>query len=548
MVIWAPIPSLRKSARRRLGLRLILALIVAFIPCRGYATPPQSSASTHNHRSSSKIPSPFQEAKSLLARGLVDQAKEKIQEQLKRNPSSVEGYNLLGIVYSDQMDYANSLDACQHALKLDLNSTKTHNNLANLYVVQQKPDLAEKELRRVLQLDPANRDGNYNLGLLLMAKGSPAEAIPHFQRVRPPNIETQFNLTRAYLRAGRAAEGLKTAIELSSQNKDDVRLHFTLGVLLAYEKQYRPAELELERANALRPETLEILYNLAQTYLRNGEHSKAEPLLSRALKLKPDSPDILYLMAQVASEQSRPVDALDLLARAHKLAPENGDIIFLLARVSMSQNYFEDAIPLLESGVKIAPRRADLRAALGESYFMSGRAEKAIDEFKKLIELDPSARSYAFMGLSYRHLGRFEEARKYFEAGLKHDRRDASCLFNIGYMEERQGNYAVAERLFQEALRSNPNLSEALLELANLRIAKKQFADAAVLLRRYVKVSREPAAGYYKLAMVERNLHQTEAAQRDLSVFQTLSKNASPGPYPYQHLFDYLNNRSDLPA
>lgn len=541
--------SIHLSKGSEPGLRAISALVLLLILCRGYATSQRSSATAGAKKSSSAAAqSAFQEAESLLGQGLVEQAKEKIQEQLKLNPTSVEGFNLLGIVCAGQKDYGNALDAFQHALKLSPNSTKTHNNLANLYVIQEKSDLAEKELRRVLQLDPANRDGNYNLGLLLMAKGSPAEAIPHFQRVRPPNIETQFNLTRAYLRAGRAAEGLKTAIELSSQNKDDVRLHFTLGVLLAYEKQYRPAELELEKANALQPETLEILYNLAQTYLRNGEHSKAEPLLSRALKLKPDSPDILYLMAQVASEQSRPVDALDLLARAHKLAPENGDIIFLLARVSMSQNYFEDAIPLLESGVKIAPRRADLRAALGESYFMSGRAEKAIDEFKKLIELDPSARSYAFMGLSYRHLGRFEEARKYFEAGLKHDRRDASCLFNIGYMEERQGNYAVAERLFREALRSNPNLSEALLELANLRIAKKQFADAAVLLRRYVKVSREPAAGYYKLAMVERNLHQTEAAQRDLSVFQTLSKNASPGPYPYQHLFDYLNNRSDLPA
>src|SRR6266550_323879 len=531
------------------GLRGISALVLLLVLCGGYATSQQSSPITGPKKSSrTAAQSPFQEAEYLLEQGLVEQDKEKIQEQLKVNPASVEGFNLLGIVCTNQKEYGNALDAFQHALKLNPDSTKTRNNLANLYVIQEKSDLAERELRRVLQLDPANRDGNYNLGLLLMAKGSPAEAIPHFQRVRPPNLETRFNLTRAYLRAGRTVEGLKTAIELSSQNKDDIRLHFTLGVLLAYEKQYRPAELELEKANALQPETLEILYNLAQTYLRNGEHSKAEPLLSRALKLKPDSPDILYLMAQVASEQSRPVDALDLLARAHKLAPENADIIFLLARVSMSQNYFEDAIPLLESGVKIAPQRADLRAALGESYFMSGRAEKAIDEFKKLIELDPSARSYAFMGLSYRHLGRFEDARKYFEAGLKHDRRDASCLVNIGYIEERQGNYAVAERLFREALRSNPNLSEALLELANLRIAKKQFADAADLLRKYVKVSREPAAGYYKLAMVERNLRQTEAAQRDLSVFQTLSKNASPGPYPYQHLFDYLNNRSDLPA
>ncbi len=46
--------------------------------------------------------------------------------------------------------------------------------------------------------------------------------------------------------------------------------------------------------------------------------------------------------------------------------------------------------------------------------------------------------------------------------------------------------------------------------------------------------------------MAERSLHQTAAAQRDLSIFQTLSKNSSAGTYPYQHLFDYLDNRSAL--
>src|SRR2546430_1240938 len=201
---------------------------------------------------------------------------------------------------------------------------------------------------------------------------------------------------------------------------------------------------------------------------------------------------------------------------------------------------------LVESGLKIAPQRVDLYAALGESYFMSGKAERAIEEFKTLIQLDPSPRSYTFMGLSYRHLGRFDEARKYFQEGLKKDPRNASCLFNLGYIEERQGNHTRAEELFQQALRSNPDFSEALLELANLRIANKRLEEAAELLRRYVKVSRNAASGYYKLAMVERSLHQLTAAQRDLNVFQTLSKDASPGPYPNQHLFDYLNTPSNL--
>jgi len=530
------------------GLRGVLALALLSVSTTLYAAPQASSlASPARPRPapSSQGPSPFSEAETLLQQGSVDEAKKKIQEQLSRNPS-IEGYNLLGIIYSSQKDYGNALAAFQHALKIDPNSTKTCNNLGNLYVAQERLDLAEKEFRKVLRLDPSNTDANYNLGLVLMARNLPAEAITRFERVRPPNVATRFNLIRAYLLAGRRAEGLKLAKDLSLEGKDKVQLHFTLGVLLASAKQYDMARRELERANALQPETFEILFNLGQTYLRSGDPAKAEVFLSRALKLNPDSPAALYLLAQVYSEQTRAVDALDLLARAHKLAPEDTDIIFLLARVSMSQNYFEDAIPLLESGLKISPKRADLHAALGESYFMSGKVEKAIDEFKLLTTLDPSARSYAFLGLSYRHLGRFDEARKYFQQGLTLDPRNASCLFNMGYIEGRQGNQVAAEQLFQQALKSNPDFSEALLELANLRIAGKKFEEAATLLRRYVKVSRNPASGYYKLAMVERSLHQTEAAQRDLSVFQTLSKDSSPGPYPYQHLFEYLDNRSTL--
>ena len=535
-----------QKAGRRPGLRGMLVLIVLAIPIPNSASPPilpQGKGTTQSSPVSS-----LQQAEQLIQQGLFEEARTIIREQLTRDPANLEAYNLLGIVYTDEKDYDHALEAFQHALKLAPGSTRTHNNLGNLFVAQQKFDLAEKEFRKVLSTAPANRDANYNLGLVYLAKGAPVAAIQHFQLVHPLTEETQFNLVRAYFQAGKTTEALATARELSAAHKQDVQLHFTLGLLLAAAKQYKPAQLELEQANALKPETFEILYNLGQAYLRAHEDAKAEVALNRALKLKTDSAETLYLLAQVYSEQARPSDALDLLVRAHKLAPENTDVIFLMARVSMTQNYFEDAIPLLESGLKIAPERADLRAALGESYFMAGKTEKAIEEFQKLIEIDPSARSYAFMGLSYRHLGRFDEARKYFEEGLKQDPRNTSCLFNIGYIDERQGNYAQAEKSFQQVLQTNPDFPETLMELANLRVKDKKFAEAIGLLRKFVKVSRDPADGYYKLAMAERNLHQTAAAQRDLHVFQTLSKNAATGPYPYQHLFDYLNSRSQLSA
>jgi tetratricopeptide (TPR) repeat protein len=486
------------------------------------------------------------EATSLMQQHRLHEAKSAVLDVLKVHPTSVDGYNLLGIIDGELQDFQDAQAAFQHALKLSPRSVKTHNNLGSLYAEARQYALAEQEFRAGLRINPADQDGNYNLGALLMMNGQAAQAIPYFERIHPATTASQFNLVRAYFAAHRAADGLRAANELSAQAKDQVQVHFSLGVFLASQKQYAAAQLELERADALQPQTFEILYNLGEVYLRVGQLARASVVLNRAVTLRPDSVDALSLLAQSYTAQSRPLDALDAQLRAHKLAPENPDVLYQMAQVSMSQNYFEDAIPLLEDGLKVAPNRADMLAALGESYFMAGKVDEAIRVFNRLVSVEGSARSYAFLGLSYRNLGRFEEAKGYFEKGLKIDPKNALCLFNMGYIAERQGNTADAATYFERALAANPNFSDALLEMANLKVAARQFAEAEPYLRRYVQVSHDPASGYYKLAMVERSLHETAAAERDLNVFKTLSKNASSGPYPYEHLFDYLNQRSAM--
>jgi tetratricopeptide (TPR) repeat protein len=362
----------------------------------------------------------------------------------------------------------------------------------------------------------------------------------------PMEVQRKIDLIRADFESKRTTLALRKTTELSQQHKNDPQVHFALGVLLASQGQYKPAQLELEKADALQPGTFEIPYSLGQTLLLNGKYSQAEVVLNRALALKPDSPETLYLVAQALANESRPMDALALLVRAHKIAAGNTDIILLMAQITISQNYFEDAIPLLESGIAIAPQRLALHAALGESYLMSGRFEKAVGEFKTVIGIEASAPSYALLGLSFQRLGRFDEAKQNFQLGLKLDPHNRACLFNLGLIAERQGDSAGAEAKFREVLRLDPNYADALLELANLRIAARKFPEAADLLRKYVKLSRYPATGYYKLAMVERSLHETTAADRDLNQFQTLSRNVPGGQYPNEHLFDYLDSRSRL--
>src|SRR5260370_13036890 len=272
-----------------------LSLIPLCAPAPTHAVQ-QSAAKRSAPNQSAKPTSPLlAEAEALLREGRITDAKSKIQQELQRNPASAEAYDLLGVACVNEKDYPGALEAFQHALELEPSSARTRNSIANVYVAQGKLDLAEQQLRDVLRLAPTNRDANYNLGLVLLARGSPAQAILHFRRVRPANLETRVNLTRAYLQAGRTAQRLKSATALSNENKDDAPAHFTLCFLLASEKQYRASQPVIGQAKALQPNTIQSLYNLGQTYLRPNEYRKPEFALNRALNLNPDSHAPLYL-------------------------------------------------------------------------------------------------------------------------------------------------------------------------------------------------------------------------------------------------------------
>lgn len=488
----------------------------------------------------------MQAIEALVQQGNWDQAKSALADLLQRNPSNVAAWNLLGIVNSEQHDDADALAAFENALRLAPGLPGTHNNLGNLYLAERKLDLAEKEYRTVLRIDPRNRDGNYNLATLLMQRGQADKAIAYLEQVHPPNNATRLSLIEAELASGRKAEALHQRAELSAANKQDVNLHYTLGVLLASQKQYSVAELELGKADALRPGTFPILYDLGQTYLLDGQYSRAELQLAQAVRIQPDSTSALYLLAETYWKQSQPLDALELLVRARKLEPKNPDVILLMAQISMAQGYYEDAIPLLQEGLEIAPQRSDLRSALGESYFKADQMEKAVHEFQAVVTADPSVRAYSFLGLAHTYLGQFDAAKEDFLNGLRRDPGNSFCLFNLGYIAERRGDAATAAVTFRKVLSRDPDFPDALLELGTLEIQSHQYTEAHTLLTRYVRVSRNPAPGYYKLAVVARELHRRDETNQDMAQFEKLSKETKPGSYLYEDLFDYLDHRSQL--
>jgi tetratricopeptide (TPR) repeat protein len=539
------IPALQYHRRIIAAFWVSAALFLIFIVAGVMlATPGLPQRASHSRESAKTY---FAQAQASLAQNDLSTALASVEHGLAITPHSVEGLNLLGITLARQGHLDEALQAFKEALRINPRSTATHNNLGDFYVNTGKLNLAEKEFQATLRLNPNDHTANYNLGAILLSRHDASGALPYLLRVQPVDTATQFNLVQAYLETRQTEKALSLARSLSSQSPNNLRLHFSLGVLLASARQYPAAIHELELADALRPGTFEILYNLGEAYLRNANYAKADTTLQRALDLQPDSVSALYLQAQTFEHEKKTLQAFQLLFRARKLAPRNTDVIFLLARLSMQQSYYEDAIPLLEEGIKLAPRRPDLHAALGESYFSAGKIQQAYHEFQTLLRLDPSAQSDIFMGLYYRHQGQFDPAKKYFAAGLQKDPHNADCLYNLGLIADKQGNYLEAERYLDHALQSNPRHEGALFELATVKVEEKKFAEAIPLLRRAIDLDPNQSKAYYKLAVAERSLGQRRAAAEDFKIFETLAKNPSPGPMPFGNFLESVSQKVSLP-
>jgi Tfp pilus assembly protein PilF len=145
--------------------RIVIALLLWSIALQGTS----GGTSSKSTAAATRL---FTEAQQKLRQGNLEDARATVVQGLKLAPQSVDGYTLLGIIYSQQKDYAKSEAAFEQALKLAPGSAETHNNLGKGYFAQQKLDLAAKEFRTALGLDPRHRDANYNLGLVLLNRGT----------------------------------------------------------------------------------------------------------------------------------------------------------------------------------------------------------------------------------------------------------------------------------------------------------------------------------------------------------------------------------------
>jgi ribosomal protein S12 methylthiotransferase accessory factor len=113
------------------------------------------------------------------------------------------------------------------------------------------------------------------------------------------------------------------------------------------------------------------------------------------------------------------------LQRALTLNPTRQDIpsIYSYLGVALKEmGEYRQALANLLEGEKLDNRRTDIYNLMGFCHFKLKEHERAIEDFKKVIELDPSsAIDYANIASNYRQMGEKQKAIRYYQMALTLD-------------------------------------------------------------------------------------------------------------------------------
>jgi Tfp pilus assembly protein PilF len=140
-----------------------------------------------------------------------------------------------------------------------------HMRTAQQYLNQQRPDLAIPEFEAALALDPANRDAQANLGVLLYFSGEFAKAAPHLRAA----VKAQPDLWKIQALLGLAEDRLK----------DESNARADLESALPHLKGEK-IQMEVGKA-------------LVESYPASGDLAQAASAVSVMLESQPTDPSLL---------------------------------------------------------------------------------------------------------------------------------------------------------------------------------------------------------------------------------------------------------------
>lgn len=328
-----------------------------------------------------------------------------------------------------------------------------------------------------------------------------------------------------------AERKLRSAAE---QAPKDFNANRNLGEFYLSQGRLRDAIPYLERAQKSNPGSYENGYNLSLAYLQVGNYPAASRQIEALLKIR-ETAELHSLLGEVEDKAGNPAKAAQEYSRAAQMNPSEDNLINL--GIEFARYHALDlAEKVFVGAAERYPRSARIQVGLGYTYYLLQDYDRARITFIHAAEIAPSnGNVYLVMAKAYNSVplakmrgdGITELMRKWVRIKPNDPRASYYCAISLrkeAHDSGRKTDPAEIESLLQTAVRLDPKMADAYLQLGILRYEAHRYTEAIRMYEQAIKLQPDLGEAHYRLSEVLARAGEKSRARQESDLYARLRK------------------------
>ena len=325
-----------------------------------------------------------------------------------------------------------------------------------------KMSLVESNLRDAHRLDPRNADAARGLAAIAVSRGD----LDQLAQLADGMIATHPELADGYtwrgnveLRRQELSAAEKDFTTARDKNPDSAVAMLDLGELRLQQKKTGEGSALLEQALARDPNQIAALNSLVALDLQAKQSDKALGRIQAQISKSPNNPvlytDLSALQLQLKDFSGAQSSAQHALALSKDYEPA----VQMESQADVALGNTDAAIAIWQAWLGSHPDDARANTLLGSLEQTKGDTGKAIDYYKKALQLDSSqavaANNLAF--LMVENGDNTDVALSYAQTARRTLPNSPNTADTLAWVYYHKGTYAMAKDLLEDATKINPN-------------------------------------------------------------------------------------------
>jgi tetratricopeptide (TPR) repeat protein len=385
-----------------------------------------------------------------MQEGETNNAKNKISQILKADPSHPDAQSLLGIITIHEGEIKKGIRLIEDSLLIKPNQPEACLHCGIAFYKENKLDQALDYFKQAIYFRPEYAEAYYCSALALQQKGFSDEAIEKYKVAIVKNskyIDPRINLAYFYFELKKYDLAETEFLEILNLDPSNAEVIFMAAECENELGFYDKAIMNFEKSLKINPSQITAMNGLGYSYLQKKELDKSLYLFNRVMELEPQNILALNNRANIFYLKNEPNLCINDLDRLIKIDPTfpnayntYGNIlsqIFDYARaremykkaIELDKNYFQayqslgvlcqeekkidEAISCFEKALAINPLFIESLNSLGTAFRSIKKYDLALEKYNKALEIDPNFAS------AYSNRGEIYDVMKFFDKGFE---------------------------------------------------------------------------------------------------------------------------------